>query len=201
MSPGLMKHLEQVHAAALSLETMYVVPIPPIPRHAPPRVYHVHPPPPHLPPALRAAPTWSFPCGLGAVAATSLALERNAIGRRLTSPFLAFLLGSLLRRLHVLPASHPIYEALTGCLLPAALPLMVISAQTRPLGQGELLPTLLAFLVCVFASCAGAICAFALSHGLTPAPVACHICGCLDGHLHRRLDGGLRVTSPPLWCW
>lgn len=161
----------------LKLRSMYVAPIP---RHAAPRVYRLHPPRARLAPPLQAAPTWSFPCGLGAVAATSLALERSAIGRRFTSPFLAFLLGSLMRHLQVLPASHPIYDSLTGYLLPAALPLMVISAQTRPLSlQGELLPMLLAFLVCVLASCAGAFGAFAVSHGLAPTAVACHICGCL----------------------
>ena len=142
---------------------------------------------------------WSGPCQpiipayLYSAAALSLALEsRTTLGRRITSPLLSFLFGWILRRFAILPAFHPMYDSLSSRLLPAALPLMVISAQARQDNKEsrnpEMLHTLIAFSVCSIASCGGAIAAFALS--LHPPPcfktlstlpmaVVTKVCGCL----------------------
>ncbi|CAJ1437181.1 unnamed protein product, partial [Effrenium voratum] len=128
--------------------------------------------------------------GLGAWAA--LALERTALGRKVTSPLLSFFFGWALKALGLLRDAQSA-ERLASSLLPAALPLMVLSAQTAEGGSSgnEIWSVLGAFAVCTLASCGAAVAAFALSHagnaGWAPvaglaalsAPTAAKICGAL----------------------
>jgi len=120
-------------------------------------------------------------------AAASLAVEsRTTLGKRVTSPLLSFFLGWMLRSLKLLPPMHPVYDSLASRLLPAALPLMVLSAQIRPQrsvsqDRHDFSLMLLAFSVCSFASCGGALAAFLLGRAWLDVPpsVVSKVCGCL----------------------
>lgn len=150
----------------------------------------VFPPPaqggaPRRPCVQRAAPA-AVVGVVGTAAAAALALEsRTTLGRRLTSPLLSFFLSLTLRSLRILPPMHPVYDSLASRLLPAALPLMVLSAQIRPQrsvsqDRRDLSLMLLAFSVCSFASCGGALAAFLLGCELdVPQGVVSRVCGCL----------------------
>eukprot|EP00434_Breviolum_minutum_P039990 symbB.v1.2.035529.t1/scaffold4806.1/size34549/3 len=106
-------------------------------------------------------------------AAAALALEnRSTFGRKITSPLLSFFIGWMLRS-KVLPFVHPMYDVLSSSLLPAALPLMVLSAQLRPRSTSRarhnLQLLLAAFIVASIASCGGALLAFTVVRVLQPS--------------------------------
>eukprot|EP00435_Cladocopium_sp_Y103_P011170 s1477_g2.t3 len=138
-------------------------------------------------PPQRAADSAGFVGVIWTSAAASLALEsRTTVGKRVTSPLLSFFLGWMLRSLRLLPPLHPVYDSLASRLLPAALPLMVLSAQIRPQGsvsrdRHDLFLMLLTFSVCSFASCGGALAAFMLGRAWLDVPrsVVSKVCGCL----------------------
>eukprot|EP00434_Breviolum_minutum_P039991 symbB.v1.2.035529.t2/scaffold4806.1/size34549/3 len=122
-------------------------------------------------------------------AAAALALEnRSTFGRKITSPLLSFFIGWMLRS-KVLPFVHPMYDVLSSSLLPAALPLMVLSAQLRPRSTSRarhnLQLLLAAFIVASIASCGGALLAFTVVRVLQPSwlplPLSSvsKVCGCL----------------------
>lgn len=138
----------------------------------------------------------SIPLYLLSASAASLALEsRTILGRRITSPLLSFGFGWMLRTFSILPLYHPMYDYLSSRLLPAALPLMVLSAQARQdrrqsKNSSNMLRTLIAFLVCSLASCGGAIAAFFIAlYSVTyfptsslaniPTALVSKVCGCL----------------------
>lgn len=121
----------------------------------------VFPKPPGRPYRVQRAAGAAFVGVIWTAAAASLAVEsRTTLGKR--------------------------YDSLASRLLPAALPLMVLSAQIRPQrsvsrDRHDLFLMLLAFSVCSFASCGGALAAFLLGRAWLDVPrtVVSKVCGCL----------------------
>ncbi len=119
----------------------------PLPRRAPPLAPR-RPPPARRRAARRAAPPprvalaapatllgaspWAAWAALVAAGAAGLHLERTRVGRELSGALISTLLGLALSNLRVIPAHAPaVHGAVTGYLLPLAVPLLLLSADLR----------------------------------------------------------------------
>ncbi len=119
-----------------------------LPRRAPPLAPRRPPPPARRRAARRAAPPpratlaapatllgaspWAAWAALAAAGAAGLHLERTRVGKELSGALISTLLGLALSNLRVIPAHAPaVHGAVTGYLLPLAVPLLLLSADLR----------------------------------------------------------------------
>eukprot|EP00899_Mesostigma_viride_P021891 jgi/Mesvir1/29703/Mv00936-RA.1 len=68
---------------------------------------------------------------IGIAARLMLVSEKTAVGRTLSGPLVATLLGLMLRNAHVLPGASPAYGVVNSYLLPLAIPLLLFNADMR----------------------------------------------------------------------
>jgi len=111
---------------------------------------------------LEASDTWALWAVLLTASACGLASERTKVGKLLSAPIVTTLLGLALSNVGAIPASAPVYGAVTSFLLPLSVPLLLFGADMRRVVRdtGRLL---LAFLIGAAGVVAGSVVALALA--------------------------------------
>ena len=90
------------------------------------------------------------------VVAVSIQAERHRWGKTLGGPLLIILITMALANLRVIPHSAPLYDAVGNVLVPMAIPLLLLRAHLKTVFE-ESGPMLLAFILAVGATIAGAL--------------------------------------------
>lgn len=104
---------------------------------------------------------FALAAALAAGAAFAFWAERQRWGRKLSGPMWAILFGLALSNLGVVPTASPTFSMVSDLLVPAAIPLLLFGADLRRILQVSG-PMLLAFLLGVAGTVAGALIGFHL---------------------------------------
>lgn len=107
-------------------------------------------------PLIDAEQTFALSAVLMVIVAFGMWAERTSWGQQIGGPLLLIAIAMALANIGVIPHSAPLYDSVAGFLVPVAIPLLLMRADFRTI-LAESGPMLIAFLVAVGATVAGAL--------------------------------------------